>query len=654
MKLRSFWGFNLVTRQDAIMNQKKCLEFGIWKKLNSQIVIPEKVKRNLMIFLLIIIQTVFMFINFEFVSREKMLFFPLKVLDYLKSVNAMYSILITATIIIILMTIVNNFWIQYIILIGISYIIGIINKSLIIERKDFLRIQHFSLLDEVKNINISSLPDIVSVMDVLLLITELVFLIGVLYYLKKSKINLNLKSKARVVLLLCGTAFFVFFTNTLNKIDSFNRARGILSAEKLGAVVCFVESFYSDNGTFENNIDQIFETTIEKLSSGTESFYSDKINKPNIIVIMSEAFWDIRNLYGIIDTQKDAYELFDSIKKQCTSGEIAVNTYGGGTVTTEFEFLTGFNAFDLCSTNSYYSTYFDKKQGSFVTYLNGMGYESIAIHPYGGSMWSRDLGYKNMGFSSFIDIDSFGLPGSYRGFVSDDTLTDKIIETYEENRKQNNSSPLFCFSVSVANHVTELSSAYLGEEVYERNIEVGFGNLNIDDKRKKEIEEYVNGIEDSTEALRKLMDYFSDKEDTVIVFFGDHAPYFAENMLELDGSHNIDKAYRTPYLIWSNYNSDIKEYGNFNSSYFSSVLIDYLGFPKAKICYYNDYMRSKYPINTIYEIYTSDGTDLRKKLENLIIDSEVEDYIDSSKQEIQFTNWSLKNGIEKGNVWVIQ
>ena len=47
MKLRSFWGFNLVTRQDAIMNQKKFLKSEFWRKMNKQIEIPEKVKRNI-------------------------------------------------------------------------------------------------------------------------------------------------------------------------------------------------------------------------------------------------------------------------------------------------------------------------------------------------------------------------------------------------------------------------------------------------------------------------------------------------------------------------------------------------------------------------------------------------------------------------------
>ena len=68
------------------------------------------------------------------------------------------------------------------------------------------------------------------------------------------------------------------------------------------------------------------------------------------------------------------------------------------------------------------------------------------------------------------------------------------------------------------------------------------------------VEEYYNGMRETIEALEELIAYFEDyDEDTVIIFFGDHAPKFLKLIFDSEGKELERGFYRTPYMIWSNY-----------------------------------------------------------------------------------------------------
>ena len=73
---------------------------------------------------------------------------------------------------------------------------------------------------------------------------------------------------------------------------------------------------------------------------------------------------------------------------------------------------------------------------------------------------------------------------------------------------------------------------------------------------------YLNGINQTDKALKKLIDRFRNEEEpTVIVLFGDHNPWLGAgnsvyNMLDinmdLESIEGFKNYYQTPYLIWGN------------------------------------------------------------------------------------------------------
>ena len=120
------------------------------------------------------------------------------------------------------------------------------------------------------------------------------------------------------------------------------------------------------------------------------------------------------------------------------------------------------------------------------------------------------------------------------------------------------------------------------------------------------------------------MEYFENVEEPVeIVFFGDHLPSLKSKFFKsLNGKglsgldlQELQDLYTIPFMIWTNYENSYKQYGDFNLSYLSSVLIECLDFPKTRQYYVNKYMLENCKINTKYERIYSNGLDKQKVID---------------------------------------
>src|SRR5690606_1038841 len=117
------------------------------------------------------------------------------------------------------------------------------------------------------------------------------------------------------------------------------------------------------------------------------------------------------------------------------TGEILTPTFGGGTSNVEFEVLTGFSNMFLPPGSVPYQQYIKNELPAMPRYLAENGYQTTAIHPYPKWFWNREEVYKHLGFEKFIDIDGFSDP-LYKGpFVSDEQVTNTIIEQTEQSKK---------------------------------------------------------------------------------------------------------------------------------------------------------------------------------------------------------------------------
>ena len=383
-----------------------------------------------------------------------------------------------------------------------------------------------------------------------------------------------------------------------------------VQSEEPGPVIYFVESLFQEKINEAYTKDEAwnrYETYVEQgkklVGEKEDARTGNAVQQPNIIVIMSEAFYDLDRLEGAVSYSEDPMRPFREVCKEGISGDLYVNVYGGSTHFTEFEFLTGWNTRGMNTGSCPYKEYFSKDQPSFARYLREQGYQTVAIHPYNGKFWNRYVAYPRLGFDAFIDQYRM----SYQekcGYISDDSLTKEIIKQFEEKKE---GSPFFCFSVSVANHIAILN----GEEKENApdQIKVTYDDaLGYGPNKKRWVQEYVSGIEKSGEALQELTDYLKTQDEpTIVVFFGDHAPSYALDQLAA-GKKDTNLAYSTPYLIWGNYDwMTEKEAQNVSASYLSTYLIQLLDMPYASQNYYNIAMRNAYPVETRYMIKNGKG-----------------------------------------------
>ena len=287
----------------------------------------------------------------------------------------------------------------------------------------------------------------------------------------------------------------------------------------------------------------------EKYYRESQTTQSDQ-QKPNVVVIMSESFWDVSKLEGV-SFNKDLYENVHKLQK----GELAPPAIGGSTANTEFEVLTGMSMYFINPGVIPYNVYLRTDTSSIARVFRENGYDTTAMHPNSGWFYNRDKVYKYFGFDRFYDVYSFDKSEYKGGSVSDDALVNKIISKLEDKTTE---KPQFIFAITMQNH-----DPYI-DKYESTDITVTSDVLN--EEEKNTLTNLAQGLYDSDQALGKLISSIEKSgKPTLVYFFGDHASRFGsvQDYYDLfDRLVNTDKAedylgrlkyYKTPVATWSNY-----------------------------------------------------------------------------------------------------
>lgn len=308
--------------------------------------------------------------------------------------------------------------------------------------------------------------------------------------------------------------------------------------------------------------------------------------EPTVIVIMNESWWNTDNIVSSgISFSTDPMEPYHELAQKCSSGYLSSNIFGGGTVSSETEFLTGINTKYLLSDVGIYAQIREHKVPSIVDYFHALGYHTTAIHPYYGYFYSRDKTYSLMGFDKVIFEDSMDFTDIYTRYISDESLASQIIKEYEDD--DNIDKKRFIFAVSIANHDRSLNYKMDAVKDYAYPIKVTIENAALSDADYSDFVNSMNGIYLANKAFRQLVDYFEqEKAPVVVVMYGDHIPFFGGDILEAMGLNGSDfetlkRQYSVPVLMWSNFNDDRVDFSGENISYLSQIILEYAGLPET-------------------------------------------------------------------------
>lgn len=306
--------------------------------------------------------------------------------------------------------------------------------------------------------------------------------------------------------------------------------------------------------------------------------------KPNVIVVLSESFWDPTQIKGI-QFSRDPIPFYHELAEKYTSGTMLSPQYGGGTANVEFEVLTGNSMRFLPPGSVPYNQYVDKGIDSLASILARQDYTSTAINPFHSWFYSSKKVYKNFGFSKYISQEFF--EPDYEGpYLADRQVAKQIIDASARSE-----GPDFIFANTMENHYH-----YYPGKFKENTIKV----TGVTGESQGLLETYAQGLIGADDMLKRLVTHYEQSEEpTIVVFFGDHLPSLGDNyqaykdsgFLQENDPDSLNKLYRVPVLVWNNYLPERKEELNMSPSFLTPYILKLAEQPGT---YYTDYLYQLY------------------------------------------------------------
>ena len=314
---------------------------------------------------------------------------------------------------------------------------------------------------------------------------------------------------------------------------------------------------------------------------------SDEIEqKPTIIYVMDESYWDVSELeqYGYqFDTDVSAN--LHALQQVSASGRAYSPSFGGGTCDVEFEALTGYSASFLPNGSKPYQQHVTKPMFSLPNYFKTEGYQTAAVHCFWRKYWSRDTAYPNLGLDTFVSLEQMAHVNKVRkhywtsGLVTDDSMADQIIQQYETMRASSD-APVFLHAVTMQNHTNYSRDNYPDDE----RVHVLAHPAGLKSSTVGALEDFATGIRDADAMMGKLTAYFSQVDEPVIlVFWGDHYNPIDSNYDVFtasgyaSGSSTDPRLHQTTLLMWANYTAQPVDLGTIAAYDISPVMMNIYG-----------------------------------------------------------------------------
>lgn len=264
--------------------------------------------------------------------------------------------------------------------------------------------------------------------------------------------------------------------------------------------------------------------------------------RPDIVIIQSESLFEPSLLNGFSDRPVLQHI---SQQKPARGGSLHVPVFGGRTLQTEFEMLTGTPvAFYPGSMFAYYDLVHHRID-ALPRILADLGYRTVAMHPNDRGFWRRGVVMPEMGFDTFQDIGSFLYPRDFseREHVSDAALTRGILAELDAA-----TGPTFITAVTMDNH------GPWGDFAPHDDASLDLPTALVG-KRRAQLADYVARASDADKAYGFLLGALQRRaRPTIVLIYGDHLPALPLVYAQLgfkDGKP--PEQHFPPYRVWANF-----------------------------------------------------------------------------------------------------
>lgn len=309
----------------------------------------------------------------------------------------------------------------------------------------------------------------------------------------------------------------------------------------------------------KNEIEKLYKK-YTNIATEINATRTENISDQTVIFILSESLADPERVSGV-SLSAPVLPQIQQIQFETTSGLMKSDGYGGGTANMEFQTLTGLPMYNFNDMISVLYTEVVPDMTYIPSISNAFEPDNrLAIHLSDTTHYARNSFYTKLKFGKFIatsgsddEAEEVNTLGAY---PSDTSTYDNILSQIDTSQSQ------FFSVMTMQNHgpwlATDLTDITASGEELTSDQNASLINyarlLSYTDSSTAEFLQQLEGI---------------DKKITV-VFYGDHLPGIYPNSIFKD---NPELQYLTDYFIWSNHGTVKDDYPLVNSSDFPAELL---------------------------------------------------------------------------------
>lgn len=276
---------------------------------------------------------------------------------------------------------------------------------------------------------------------------------------------------------------------------------------------------------------------LSKYASNPSTKKDDQI----VIYVLLESFIDPTRIEDA-NIDHDPIPFVHQLMDTYTSGLLYQSTVGGGTSKAEYETLTSFsNSFFHKSVSTPYQ--FPIPNLPSHPMFGDLFDQSIAIHSAHAKLYRRTEVFNKFGFDRFKYQGNTDDPLIFQEkidnhpYISDLSAFKEVLHTMEEVPTNENA---FIYLATMQNHSPYQYKAFSSSDFT-------VTNPSYDVTTKESFEAYLQGLKHTDDAVKFFVSELEQmKRPVTVVFFGDHYPPFAKNLVK------PNENFKTDYFIYHN------------------------------------------------------------------------------------------------------
>lgn len=487
---------------------------------------------------------------------------------------AVLNLILWGVLYVILLMLTNRFWVATPIFLAVTFIVAVIEHFKVSIRYEAILPSDLNFLKADAGNLMSFMPSGAQ-WTILIAVAAFAAFVALFVFLNRldarhgrlfrgsDKRSRSVNAIARLLLILLPGLFFTLYSMQVSTVGSWAKGfatvmgdkpsmwDSVYDAQRNGPLVAFTRQLnpkvmVKPDDYSEETMKQVA-ARYEKAAKKINAKRSANMTDSTVIYVLSESFSDPSRVPGL-KVNKDSMPKIREIKQNTTSGLMLSSGYGGGTANLEYMGLSGLSManFDSSLTSPYQQLVPSEHWTPTINQMWGAAKNSIGLHPYESSMYSRATNYKKFGFSHFYtltgpDVISHQDKIDDSPYVSDEATYQS---TLEEVRKTKSNQ--FLQVITMQNHMPY-------HDWYKHNDFKASSTTGkpLKDDEKESIETYQKGASLTDGATAGFLSELDKLDKPVtVVFYGDHLPGIYSSA-SADGDNSL-ALHQTDYFIWSN------------------------------------------------------------------------------------------------------